>query len=155
LPREAAIVRPSLRFLALAVLGWALFRAAAMGILPGTELFRIERRQAKPPPIVATQIPAIEPVVQPILDNFALPAQDGYRHPPIPPLRVPIYYVAQVSPPAATGKTGARVRPSLFSSNGEIGEWPLPRPAALRSPSPPPAVNQQHVPAPPVPPIEG
>ena len=55
-------MRPSLRFLALAVLGWAGFRAATLGTLPGTELFRVERGEAKPPPIVATQFPPVEPI---------------------------------------------------------------------------------------------
>ena len=55
-------MRPSLRFLALAVIGWAGIRAATLGQLPGAELFRIERSEAKPPAIVATQFPAIQPV---------------------------------------------------------------------------------------------
>jgi hypothetical protein len=55
-------VRPSVRFLALAVFGWAGVRAASLGVLPGRELFRIEHSEAKAPPIVATQFPAIEPV---------------------------------------------------------------------------------------------
>ena len=55
-------MRPSLRFLAVAVVGWAGVRAATLGVLPGTALFRIQRSEAKPPPIVATQFPAVEPV---------------------------------------------------------------------------------------------
>jgi hypothetical protein len=55
-------VRPSLRFLAVAVLGWAGFRAATLGVLPGAALFQVEPSEAKAPPIVATQFPAIEPV---------------------------------------------------------------------------------------------
>lgn len=55
-------MRPSLRFLMVAVVGWAGVRAAALGILPGADLFKVETSQAKPPPIVQTQFPAIEPV---------------------------------------------------------------------------------------------
>lgn len=55
-------MRPSLRFLALAVIGWAGIRAAALGVLPGAPLFGIERSEAKAPPIVATQFPAVEPL---------------------------------------------------------------------------------------------
>jgi hypothetical protein len=55
-------VRPSLRFLALAVVGWAGVRAATLGKLPGADLFSIDRSEAKPPAIVATQFPAIQPV---------------------------------------------------------------------------------------------
>jgi hypothetical protein len=55
-------VRPSLRFLALAVVGWTGVRAATLGKLPGADLFSIDRSEAKPPAIVATQFPAIQPV---------------------------------------------------------------------------------------------
>ena len=55
-------MRPSLRFLALAVVGWAGVRAATLGRLPGAELFRIDRSEAKPPPIVPTQFPPVERV---------------------------------------------------------------------------------------------
>jgi hypothetical protein len=56
-------VKPSLRFLALAVFGWAGMRVATLGIIPGAELFRIERSEAKAPPIVPTQFPALEPIL--------------------------------------------------------------------------------------------
>ncbi len=55
-------MRPSLRFLALAVFGWAAVRAWSLGALPGTELFEAEPSEAKAPPIAATQFPAIEPM---------------------------------------------------------------------------------------------
>ena len=55
-------MRPSLRFLAVAVVGWAGVRAAALGVLPGAEMFSIERSEAKVPPIAQTQFPAIDPV---------------------------------------------------------------------------------------------
>src|SRR5205823_5697354 len=62
LPGRAAAVRPSLRFLALAVVGWAGIRAASLGLLPGAELFRVERSEAKAPAIVPTQFPVVEPI---------------------------------------------------------------------------------------------
>ena len=43
-------MRPSLRFLAVAVIGWVGVRAAALGILPGAEMFSIERSEARVPP---------------------------------------------------------------------------------------------------------
>jgi hypothetical protein len=55
-------VRPSLRFLAIAVVGWAGFRAASLGALPGADMFQIKASEAKAPPIVATHFPAIEPI---------------------------------------------------------------------------------------------
>ena len=56
-------MRPSLRFLFVAILGWTVLRAAALGSLPGAALFRIERSEAKVPPIAPTQFPKIEPAV--------------------------------------------------------------------------------------------
>ena len=55
-------MRPSLRFLAIAILGWVGLRAAMLGSLPGAGLFRIERSEAKVPTIAPTQFPRIEPV---------------------------------------------------------------------------------------------
>ena len=55
-------MRPSIRFLALALFGWAGVRAATLGVLPGAEMFSIEPSEAKAPPIVPTQFPPIEPV---------------------------------------------------------------------------------------------
>jgi hypothetical protein len=55
-------VRPSLRFLALAVVGWGGFRAATLGVFPAG-FFSIGRSEAKaPPPIVPTEFPQVEPV---------------------------------------------------------------------------------------------
>ena len=43
-------MRPSLRFLALAVVGWAGVRAAILGKLPGAELLKVAPSAAKAPP---------------------------------------------------------------------------------------------------------
>ena len=58
----------SLRFLALAVVGWAGVRAATLGALPGTEAFTLGRAEpvrvaetSDVPAIVPTEFPAIEP----------------------------------------------------------------------------------------------
>ena len=148
-------MRPSLRFLALAVLGWALFRAATLGFLPWTELFRIERSEAKAPPIVATQFPPIEPVAQPFSGQAPTPIISAYPDPLIRPLRIPVYYVAQVSPPASIAPARARPpRPLLISSNPEFDEWPLSRPAGVRSPPTPAPIVQQGAPTSPVTPVE-
>jgi hypothetical protein len=55
-------VRPSLRFLALAVVGWAGLRAATSGALPGATLFGFQRSEPKVPLIVPTRFPAVEPI---------------------------------------------------------------------------------------------
>jgi hypothetical protein len=120
-------VRPSLRFLALAVLGWAGFRAASLGALPGAEIFEIDRSEAKAPPIVATQFPAIEPV-QPATPM--LPAGDAGGPTPIP---------------AAVAAAGARYVQGLVGvpvqmRPGTVAVYQLPEAAPSRMPEPrPPA----------------
>jgi hypothetical protein len=55
-------MRPSLRFLALAVVGWAGFRAVTLGVVP-SGFFNVGRSEARPPPpIVPTEFPQVEPV---------------------------------------------------------------------------------------------
>ncbi len=90
-------MRPSLRFLALAVVGWAGFRAATLGMIP-TGLFSIGRGEAKaPPPIVPTDFPQIE-AVAPAAPNYAatnaLPAPVA----PVPAAVIPVAS-ASVGPP--------------------------------------------------------
>jgi len=85
-------VRPSLRFLTMAVIGWAGMRAATLGALPGEELFRIDRSEAKAPPIVPTQFPAIAPI-EPAAVEMApqdfIPASVQVR-----PVAIPVVYAS-------------------------------------------------------------
>ena len=55
-------MRPSLRFLVLAVVGWAGVRAAMLDSLPGAELFSITPSAARVAPIAATQFPTLDPL---------------------------------------------------------------------------------------------
>ena len=56
-------MRPSLRFLALAVFGWAGVRGPRRSALfPVPTSSRLSASEAKPPPLVPTEFPAIEPV---------------------------------------------------------------------------------------------
>lgn len=147
-------MRPSLRFLAIALVGWAGLRAATLGILPGAELFRIERSEAKPPPIVATQFPPIQPIAPPQpADPYAQYAYApvGYVQPPIRPIMVPVYYPAQVSRPAVQASAPAPRR--AFYAPAAEDEWPLPRRAGLSMPARS-APASPPVPPAPVPPIE-
>ncbi|MFL6759623.1 hypothetical protein [Sphingomonas sp.] len=146
-------MRPSLRFLAIAIVGWAGMRAAALGVLPGGELFRIERSEAKTPPIVPTQFPPIEPVA------LAPPAAASEQYYPaayaqqaVRPVMVPVYYAAPVSTPAAPRATPyldsllPPPRRSLYSPAAAPDEWPMSRLAAAAMPprtrvsEPPPAL---------------
>lgn len=81
-------MRPSLRFLALAVVGWIGVRAAMLGSLPGAEMFHLQPREARAPPLVPTQFPLIEPVEPP---------------PPMPPIDA-------AAPPVATAPTSSALR---------------------------------------------
>jgi len=76
-------VRPSLRFLGLAVAGWAGVRAYSMGALPAGSLRLIEPSEAKtPPPLMATQFPPIEPAepAEPMEDPGAYPPASAYGY---------------------------------------------------------------------------
>jgi hypothetical protein len=134
-------MRPSLRFLGLAVVGWIGVRAAALGVLPGSELFRMERSEAKTPPIVPTQFPAIEPVAlaqpDPAMIQYASAA---YGQQPLRPLMVPVYYAAQVSAPVAvpTPHVDALLptpRRSFYASASALDDMPMSRLAAVSLPA--------------------
>lgn len=106
-------MRPSLRFLGLAVLGWAGLRAATLGALPGAEIFRIDPSEAKPPPIVPTQFPPIEaiepesPGISPVDMH-----QAGLSSAQTPPIAaeprtvlLPVYYASGALPRISVGTT--------------------------------------------------
>ena len=117
-------MRPSLRFLGVAVLGWAGVRAATLGVLPGAELFQVEPSEAKPPPIVATQFPAIEPIepatpMIPAADSSAAPGAAAAAAAPQGP-----YVRGVVGVPVA-------MRPGI------VAVYQLPPARASRLPEPP------------------
>jgi len=142
---------PSLRFLAVALIGWTGIRAASLGMLPGAGLFRItsEARSPSPPPILPTQFAAIPPA-----DPAQWPQQPSYP----PQLQPIVIYPAAVSAPVARFTPAidalAAVPDRYYSANFPgADEWPVTRPtysnyAALR-----PQVSEP-VAAPPVPPLK-
>jgi hypothetical protein len=130
-------MRPSLRFLALAVVGWAGFRAATLGALPGQELFRIERSEAKAPPLMPTQFPPIEPIEPAAIE---MPPQ-GYapvaiQPMAVPPITIPVVYAAASSTPYPTRLAGVLPTPApqFYSPIPALDEWPLSRIAATSLP---------------------
>jgi len=139
-------MRPSLRFLALAVVGWVGVRAAALGILPGAELFRIERSEARTPQVTPTQFPPIEPVAlaepQPAPyppGAYAQYAQyAGYGQQPARPIMVPVYYAAPVSSPVARSPHLDALlpppRPASYGSNQPLDDMPMSRLASVSMP---------------------
>jgi hypothetical protein len=132
-------MRPSLRFLALAVIGWAGIRAATLGALPGAEMFSIDHSEAKtsPPPIVPTQFPPIDPV-EPYDPNYAVQAPPSGDAPPVyaasvRPIVVPGYYAAASQPPTSLPPprrlAGALPEPApqFYAPIPALDEWPLSR----------------------------
>lgn len=139
-------MRPSLRFLAIAVIGWGGMRAATLGALPGAELFRIERSEAKPPPIVATQFPPIDPVEPAMAEAPASVGTQhgyayGYSEGPVPAqaarvVTAPVYYIP-ASLPLAEGPLRnvlPEPRPHFYAPIPALDEWPLSRIAASSMP---------------------
>jgi hypothetical protein len=138
-------MRPSLRFLALAVAGWAGVRAAMLGVLPGAEIFRIDRSEAKvqAPPIVPTEFPPIEPIA-PAATGIAsadyAPAAYGTAMPPGVRV-VPVYYAASSAPASTIPARPSRLTtilpepaPAFYSPIPALDEWPLSRLAATSMP---------------------
>jgi hypothetical protein len=134
-------MKPSLRFLIVAVLGWAGVRAATLGALPGAEIFRIDRSEAKVPPIVPTQFPAIEPIAPASADSLAAPQSPAavpfYAQMAAMPRPTVVYYPV----PAAIGGRSTPVadslvepRPQFYSPIPVLDEWPLSRIAATSMP---------------------
>ena len=147
-------MRPSVRFLMLAVIGWGGVRAATLGFLPRAEIFQIERRAAKAselPPIVPTELPQIEPLEAAVPGSAPaamVPAGWSYPSPgPAPaapvvvrPVAVPVYYAAASSapmiPPRPTrlGNALPEPVPQFYSPIPALDEWPLSRIAATSMP---------------------
>ncbi|MGN6059296.1 MAG: hypothetical protein ACTHOI_12025 [Sphingomicrobium sp.] len=92
-------MRPSLRFLGLAVIGWASFRAYTGGAIPGNSFSLIEPSEAKTaPPIVPTEFPPIEPLASSAA-ALGVAYPDAYAPQPmqmapmqVRPVAVPVYY---------------------------------------------------------------
>lgn len=139
-------MRPSLRFLAVAVFGWAGVRAATLGALPGAEIFRIDPGEAKVPPIVETHFPPIEPIAAAngdLADESLRQAGLTYVQTPAFPesprtVVLPVYY-----PSVTAGSLGAEParftslpapRRQLFSPIPALDQWPLSRIAASSMP---------------------
>jgi hypothetical protein len=153
-------MRPSLRFLLVAVVGWAGVRAAAVGSLPGAEIFRVEQSEAKAaPPIAQTEFPEIEPIAPaPAMDPAqlgAMPTAAGAMPPPTAasyapgnasPMRVqriavPVYYSAPQAEPLPLPARQSRYTaimpepaPLFYPSLPALDNSPLSRIAATSLP---------------------
>ena len=125
-------MRPSLRFLGLAVVGWAAFRATTLGIMPGALLTTTKPADTPAAPaVMATQFPPIEPIA-PAAPQVPPPYQDAaapYGPPPYP------YAYPYGYPPAAAQPTRPVVVPVYVTYRSppqappvQQAIWPLPEP---------------------------
>lgn len=162
------------RFLFVAVAGWALFRGVTLGALPGAEAFTAAKAEAAPPPIVPTQFPPIASVEQqPEAVND--PSEYGgyssyttygaYPKPPVPRyLPAPVYYYpaaararsVSVPLPPAQPATIPDQTPQFYAPVPQLEEWDLaqitrgsvPGPQRQSSPAPvgtPTFIPQRHL----------
>ena len=144
-------MRPSLRFLAVAVVGWAAVRAVTVGTIPGFQLSAARPKPVDPPPVAATQFAAIDPVM-PIAPapaampppfqaaTMPYPAMPYYPAGPIRPVVVPIYYDYRPSPAPPVRPTQAiwalpEPQPLFQPKPSPLDEWPLSRIAATSMPA--------------------
>jgi hypothetical protein len=156
-------MRPSLRFLALAVIGWAGFRAASLGMFP-TGFFSIEKSEAKaPPPIVPTEFPQIEPVEPAVAIAPAaatVPATVAAAAPAAAPVQyvqgvvgvpvvirrgiVPVYQLPAAAPapepqlpprPTRLANALPTPEPYFYAQLPPLGDWPLSRIASMSRPA--------------------
>jgi hypothetical protein len=140
-------MRPSLRFLAVAMLGWGAFRAASLGALPGAEVFRIDRSEARAPPLIPTQFPPIEPLAAAPSDGVSGDLREAaFASVDAPPsalasrtVYVPVYYPAASSAARSGGATRLasalpEPRAQFFPPIPVLDEWPLSRIAATSMP---------------------
>jgi hypothetical protein len=140
-------MRPSLRFLALAVVGWAGIRAATLGQIPGASVSAAEPSRPAVTAIAQTQFPEIAPLAAAPTGaapmGFApatIQLPMGYAR----PIVVPVYYAYQQLPAAAARPARYTAilpepAPRFYASVPVLDDWPLSRIAAT---SMPPARSQ-------------
>ncbi len=147
-------MRPSLRFLTLVMVGWVGVRFAILDGLPGSEMFSIKRSEAKPSPIIPTQVPELPPV-EPAASAGVIGSYPAAMLPPgmsyvpgaVPPLVVPIYYryAGAAAPPFRVPQLTPIIpasQPVFYSPIPQLDEWPLSQIAS----GPMPARSQPTVP---------
>ena len=93
-------MRPSIRFLAVALVGWMGVRTITLGAFPGAQLFTISTSEAKsPPPVIATEFPPLDPMPEePGFFPEARFEPPGAQPIAIQPAAMPYYYTAAPAP---------------------------------------------------------
>src|SRR5687768_435242 len=146
----------SLRFLALAMVGWAGVRAATLGALPGTEAFTLGRAvpparaiaAADAPAIALTEFPALDEPASDLMQSAAAEALPGAQA-AVVPAAIPIYYYpvsipggapyVQASLPAPRRGRLTTIAPEpaavFYAPIPQLDDWPLSRIASAAMPS--------------------
>ncbi|HEX8840529.1 MAG TPA: hypothetical protein VF750_08695 [Sphingomicrobium sp.] len=176
-------MRPSLRFLTVAVIGWAGVRAAALGALPGKDWFQFAPAPLHAQPVAQTDFPEIEPVEpagaigeevaaaannSPAPGAITLPAGaanvqyvQGSVGVPVPmrPGVVTVYRLPEPRPAAVPVRQAALpaeydpLPPRGYSRLPSLEEDPLLRLASLSPTSRPHVIVDNGMPPPPTPPL--
>src|SRR5207253_5364454 len=141
LPSGVAAMRPSLRFLAVAVIGWAGIRAATLGMVPGAEMLASRPAEPTPPAIQPTQFAAIEPIAPaPAMPPFQPASVPYYQTGPLQPMVVPVYYSYPSPPPVPPARAVQaswpipEPRQIFYPASSPLDEWPLSRLASAAMP---------------------
>ncbi len=145
----------SLRFLAIAVVGWTGLRAATLGTLPGTEAFTLGRQAAPARTVAASAVPAIVPTEFPAIEPPGAAIEPGAMSGPLPgpwaaaATPVPFYYYYPASIPAGAPYVEAslpaprrgrltQIAPEpaavFYAPIPQLDEWPLTRMASTAMP---------------------
>lgn len=152
----------SLRFLAVAVIGWAGVRAATLGMVPGSDAFSLSRDKASPqvasadvPAIMPTEFPAIapDPALSPLpaAGPGGMPMMMAAAYPqfvqiPVPVVRYPAgtapYPTAFHQPASLPAPPPRRPltqilpdpEPLFYSPLPQLDDWPLSRMASAAIP---------------------
>ena len=137
-------MRPSLRFLAIAVVGWVGVRAMTLDMIPGAKFFAFRPPAIEPAPVMATQFAPIEPIAPapgpeapPPFQNASLPY---YAAGPVRPLVVPVYYDYRASPAPPVRASSAiwalpDPKPIFYPNPSPLDDWPFARIASAAMPA--------------------
>ena len=133
-------MRPSLRFLVLAVVAWTGVRAVTLGMIPGVSVLHAqptEPHATMPPPseLAATEFPPIEPIAGvPVAEPPPL-QQANMPIPPagwlqalrslLMPTRARIVYASAPAPSEHFTAILPTPRPNFYASVPQLDEWPL------------------------------
>ena len=131
-------MRPSVRFLGLALIGWTGIRAMTLDAIPDAQLFNIAPSEAKsPPPIVATEFPPMEAVQFAESDNLA-PTEVQLGQTLAQSIAIPFYYASPTTAtaPSATSLPAMLPDPAVqfYGPTARLDDWDVARLAAISIP---------------------